>query len=150
MPLETAAGKSADEKREEQRVFRSPGKAAQNEPGEARNACDAQTKHQRADRKLPTDALEKLAVHAGFGWGIFSGTVYNGNKDYTVTRITVRLTPTEYGKPSAESGIGKEYDIELDLAPLSKTSLSMPIPTDNALEYAWKVAKAHGHKTCQS
>src|SRR5690242_9689284 len=41
------------------------------------------------DADLPIGALDKLVIHAGFGWGIFSGSLYNGNGDYVLTQITV-------------------------------------------------------------
>jgi hypothetical protein len=35
----------------------------------------------------------------------------------------------------------------LALEPLAKGSLSMPVPSDNTLEYTWKITKARGYKT---
>jgi hypothetical protein len=95
---------------------------------------------------LPSDALNKLVVHAGFGWGIFSGTIYNGNKDYALARITVLLTPATNSKSEPIPSNGREYDIALALEPLAKGSLSMPVPSDNTLEYTWKITKARGYK----
>ncbi len=100
------------------------------------------------DTELPPAAFEKLDIHAGFGWGIFSGTLYNGNSDYTVTGVTIRLTPPAKGNGNTrDSSGGNEYDIELNLEPLSKTALSMPVPSDNTLEYSWKITKARGYKS---
>ncbi|PTR14134.1 hypothetical protein [Nitrosospira sp. Is2] len=95
---------------------------------------------------LPSEALNKLVVNAGFGWGIFSGTVYNGNKDYVLTGVTVLLTPPANNKSDQTPASGTEYDIALALEPLAKGSLSMPVPSDNTLEYAWKITKARGYK----
>ena len=118
--------------------------------GESRNACaQLLVSGKPGTSELPPGAFEKLDVHAGFGWGIFSGTLYNGNSDYAVTSVTVRLTPTTTGngKSDGELPKGNEYDIELSAQPLSKTALSMPIPSDNTLEYSWKIVKAKGYKT---
>ena len=95
---------------------------------------------------LPADALARLDVSAGFGWGIFSGTIFNGNKDYAITSITVLLTPPTNNKSAQTLGSGREYDIALALEPLTKGSLSMPVPSDNTLEYTWKITKARGYK----
>ena len=95
---------------------------------------------------LPSDALNKLVVHAGFGWGIFSGTIYNGNKDYALTGVTVLLAPAANDKPGQTLSNGREYNIALALEPLAKGSLSMPVPSDNTLEYTWKITKARGYK----
>lgn len=99
------------------------------------------------DRELPPAAFEKLVIHAGFGWGIFSGTLYNGNSDYTVTGVTVSLTPAKGNGNAEDSPGGTEYDLELNIEPLAKTALSMPVPSDNTLEYSWKITKARGYKT---
>jgi len=94
---------------------------------------------------LPVDALGRLDVSAGFGWGIFSGTIFNGNKDYALTGVTVLLTPPT-NKSDQTLANGREYDIALALEPLAKGSLSMPVPSDNTLEYTWKITKARGYK----
>lgn len=116
----------------------------------SRNACaQLLVSGKPGTSELPPGAFEKLVVHAGFGWGIFSGTLYNGNSDYAVTNVTVRLTPTTTGngKSGGEFPKANEYDIELSVQPLSKTALSMPIPSDNTLEYSWKIVRATGYKT---
>ena len=95
---------------------------------------------------LPADALGRLDVSAGFGWGIFSGTIFNGNKDYALTGITVLLTPPANSKSDRTPAGGREYEIALALEPLAKGSLSMPVPSDNTLEYTWKITKARGYK----
>lgn len=96
---------------------------------------------------LPPDALGKLIIHAGFGYGIFSGSIYNGNSEYTVTRITVLLTPTGKMKPAEASVDGKEYDIDLTVPPFTKSALSMPVLSDNTQEYSWKITRASGYRT---
>jgi len=95
---------------------------------------------------LPADALDRLDVSAGFGWGIFSGTIFNGNKDYALIGITVLLTPPANSKSDRTPAGGREYEIALALEPLAKGSLSMPVPSDNTLEYTWKITKARGYK----
>lgn len=96
---------------------------------------------------LPPDALGKLIIHAGFGYGIFSGSIYNGNSEYTVTQITILLTPTGKMKPAEASVDGKEYDIDLTVRPFTKSALSMPILSDNTQEYSWEITKASGYRT---
>ncbi|PTR06544.1 hypothetical protein C8R32_11026 [Nitrosospira sp. Nsp5] len=96
---------------------------------------------------LPADAFSKLVTHAGFGYGAFSGSIYNGNGDYTVTQVTVLIAPAAPTKGAEASVNGKEYNIKLTVQPLGKGALSMLIPSDNTLEYSWKVVKARGYKT---
>ena len=114
----------------------------------AMSACRKEWPGDRVtEADLPADAFGKLVTHAGFGWGAFSGSLYNGNRDYTVTQVTVLIAPMESKKGAEASVSGKEYDIKLTVKPLGKGALSMPIPSDNTLEYSWKVVKARGYKT---
>jgi hypothetical protein len=74
-------------------------KSGQNTAYAAEADCKNQSENVApAELDLPPDALNKLIVHAGFGWGIFSGTVYNGNKDYALIGVTVLLTPATNNK----------------------------------------------------
>lgn len=113
----------------------------------ARTCREKFEKMERHGAPLPPDALDKLIIHAGFGYGIFSGNIYNGNSEYTVTQITVLLTPAGKTKPVEASIDGREYDIDLTVPPLTKNALSMPIPSDNTQEYSWKITKASGYRT---
>lgn len=115
---------------------------------EVTRACREQVPGSRAgETDLPPEALAKMVVHAGFGWGIFSGSLYNGNSDYAITQITVLLTPMKKSGAAQAPAEGREYDIALAVQPLSKAALSLPIPSDNTLEYSWKITKARGFKT---
>jgi hypothetical protein len=115
---------------------------------EVTRTCREQAQGSRADETdLPPEALAKMVVHAGFGWGIFSGSLYNGNSDYAITQITVLLTPMKKSGAAQAPAEGREYDIALAVQPLSKAALSLPIPSDNTLEYSWKITKARGFKT---
>ena len=114
----------------------------------ARRACRKKfpdTKFQ--DMELAPEALGKLIIHAGFGYGIFSGTIYNGNSDYMVTQITILLAPMRRKEAVGTFVADKQYKIDLSLQPFTKGALSMPITSDNTLEYSWKLATARGYKT---
>ncbi|HVW64207.1 MAG TPA: hypothetical protein VHB01_04270 [Nitrosospira sp.] len=94
---------------------------------------------------LPPSALAKLDARGGFGYGIFSGTLHNADPEYTVTQVTLLITPT--GKPiPTGSETGREYDLPLALKPDSTSSLSMLLPSDHTQEYSWKITKACGYK----
>ncbi|MBA2658240.1 MAG: hypothetical protein H0U72_01445 [Nitrosospira sp.] len=114
----------------------------------AKRACREKfpdTKFQ--DVELVPEALGKLIIHAGFGYGIFSGTIYNGNSDYTVTQITILLAPMKRKEAAGTFVDDKQYKIDLSLQPFTKGALSMPITSDNTLEYSWKLITARGYKT---
>ena len=99
------------------------------------------------DAELSPEVLGKLVIHAGFGYGIFNGSIYNGSSDYTVTQITILLAPIRKKESAAASVDGKKYNIDLTIQPLTKGALSMPIPSDNTLEYTWTLVNARGYKT---
>ncbi|HEV7930479.1 MAG TPA: hypothetical protein VGP12_10170 [Nitrosospira sp.] len=123
------------------------GKSGQDTASATEGGCEQRLENVGTEElDLPADALGRLDVSAGFGWGIFSGTIFNGNKDYTLTSITVLLTPPTNNKSDQTPASGREYDIALALEPLAKGSLSMPVPSDNTLEYTWKITKARGYK----
>ena len=113
---------------------------------------DAQVScHETSSVQLPADAIAKLQIDAGFGWGIFSGTIYNGNSEYLVTQLTVNMTPIHdhhmkmMGNMSHES---KAHKIDLSLAPLSKTALSMALKGDDTHvhDFEWEILQVLGHK----
>lgn len=123
------------------------GKSGQNTASAPEAGCEQRPENVGTEElDLPADALGRLDVSAGFGWGIFSGTIFNGNKDYALTGITVLLIPPTNNKSDQTQVSGREYDIALALEPLAKGSLSMPVPSDNTLEYTWKITKARGYK----
>lgn len=101
---------------------------------------------------LPTAAIKKLKIDAGFGWGIFNGSIYNGNSDYRITQLTVSMTPIhDHHMEMMEmtSHEAKKYSIDLNLAPLSKSALSLTIDTDDMHihDFEWKILQVLGHKT---
>lgn len=100
---------------------------------------------------LPDDAINKLVINAGFGWGIFSGNIYNGNSNYTLTQLIVSMTPIhdQHSEMSTMSSNAiKKYTIKLNLQPLSKGALSLAIDADNmhAHDFDWEIIKAMGYK----
>ncbi|MDO8437254.1 MAG: hypothetical protein Q7S69_03705 [Nitrosomonadaceae bacterium] len=94
------------------------------------------------DENLTAEALGKLDTDGGFGYGIFSGSIYNGNSDYTVTQVTILLTPIPAGSPL----ITREYNIDVTVQPLTKGALSVALISDGTREFSWSLTKARGHK----
>ncbi len=102
---------------------------------------------------LPNDVIQKLNIDAGFGWGIFNGTIYNGNGDYFITQLTISMTPIHddhhmemHANMSHET---KQHQIDLKLPPLSKGALSMALTGDDTHvhDFEWEVVEAAGYKT---
>ncbi|QOJ23610.1 MAG: hypothetical protein HRU78_08080 [Gammaproteobacteria bacterium] len=103
--------------------------------------------------ELPQDAIRKLQIDAGFGWGIFSGTIYNGNDNYHITQLIVSMTPVHdhHHMHSNMSHDPKVHKIDLDLPPASKGSLSMALPNDvaDAHNFDWEILKVTGYQVNQ-
>ena len=107
--------------------------------------------------ELPQSAIEKIQIDAGFGWGIFSGSIYNGNDHYHLTRLIVSMTPIHghghgdhhMGMHASMSHEPKEYSITLDVSPRTKGAISMPLPNEDAHihDFDWKIIKAIGYPT---
>ncbi len=103
--------------------------------------------------ELPQDAIHKLQIDAGFGWGIFSGTIYNGNDNYHITQLVVSMTPIHdhhhmHMHPNM-SHDPKVHQINLDLPPSTKGALSMALPDDVAdvHDFKWEILKVTGYAT---
>ena len=101
--------------------------------------------------ELPQDAIQKLKIDAGFGWGIFSGTIYNGNDQYHITQLVVSMTPVhDHHHMHMHANMShdpKVHQIDLDLPPLSKGALSMALPDDVAgvHDFNWEILKVTGY-----
>ncbi len=93
------------------------------------------------------EAVEKITIDAGFGWGVFGGSVYNGNSDYTITQITVKLTPSQIiGTSSTSPLVAERYHIDITVPPLTKAALSMPLDADGTLEFLWELVQVQGYR----
>lgn len=103
--------------------------------------------------ELTDEAILKLKIDAGFGWGIFSGIIYNGNENYHVTQLIVSMVPI-HGHHHMDmhanmSHDPKIYHIDLDLPPVSKGALSMPLASEDVHihDFEWKIIKVMGYQT---
>ncbi len=101
--------------------------------------------------ELPQEAIQKLKISAGFGWGIFSGTIYNGNDNFHITQLVVSMTPVHdhhhMHMHANMSHDAKVHHIDLNLPPLSKGALSMALPDDVAgvHDFNWEILKVTGY-----
>lgn len=103
--------------------------------------------------ELPKEAVQKLKIDAGFGWGIFSGTIYNGNENYHVTQLIVSMEPIHghhhMDMHATMSHDPKTHHIDLDLPPVSKGALSMPLANEDVHihDFKWEIIKVMGYQT---
>lgn len=94
------------------------------------------------DSQLPPEATQKLTGHGGMGnYGDFSGNIYNGNNDWTVTQVTLMLVP----KDSATLPDMKAYNAEVSVSPLKSSTFSFSVDGPRQ-EYSWSIVSARGYK----
>lgn len=108
---------------------------------------DAQ--HQTDLIELPAEVIQQLKIDAGFGWGVFSGTIYNGNEHYYVTQLVISMTPIhDHHMHENMSHESKEHQINLKLPPVTKGALSMPLTGDDVHvhDFKWKIIKVIGYQ----
>lgn len=96
---------------------------------------------------LPADVLFKITGHAGSNGYRFYGNIYNGNKEWTVSRITVRITqkPGDKKTKNIQTIPPQDYNIDILVSPLTTTNFEIAIDrSDTNIE--WEIVEARGLK----
>ena len=80
-----------------------------------------------------------LTGRAGLSYGnTFSGSIYNGNRDVTITEVEIAVT--------ASKGDSKVYITKVLVLPLSTSNFSFDIVVgDKGSEYSWNIVSAKGY-----
>ncbi|SET01703.1 hypothetical protein SAMN05216326_10964 [Nitrosomonas marina] len=118
--------------------------------------CDTQSEtNHPCPFELPADTISKLKIDAGFGWGIFNGSIYNGNSEYTVTQLDISMEPVHdhhtmemtHAK-HAGSHEPRMKQIKMNLQPLTKGAISLALDDDvvHVHDFKWKVVRIYGYK----
>ncbi len=120
-----------------------------------KDATKPNTSTQQNPYELPSTVIQRLKIDAGFGWGIFSGRIYNGNSDYTITHLIVSMEPV-HDHHTADmahhadnsSHQSRIHQIDMNLKPLTHGAISMALDDDVAHvhNFNWKVLQAFGYK----
>jgi hypothetical protein len=88
------------------------------------------------------DGRAQLDIH---GTDLF-GDIYNGNSKWTITSLSVRVTPALNGKPVVGAR-SREYVIPVSIAPLSNKSFNHRIGSgDWRSEIQWTIVAAQGYE----
>lgn len=101
--------------------------------------------------ELPAKTIDKLQIDAGFGWGIFSGSIYNANPDVTITKLVISMSPI-HGQHMHHADMAhkpSEYVIDTNLPPASKSAISVALTKKDAPvhEFEWRITKVFGYKS---
>jgi hypothetical protein len=76
--------------------------------------------------------------------GYFGGNIYNGDSEWTITQVTIKLTPKNPdGSEGAKDDGARSYNVDVSIPPLSTATFSFFV--GDVKQYAWKIASARGH-----
>lgn len=80
-------------------------------------------------------------------YGYFSGTVYNGNGEWTITQLTIRIAPKGTDK-SAKQELGpREYNVDINVPPLTNADLLVKAESGGLSNFDWRIQNARGYKS---
>lgn len=93
-------------------------------------------------RNLSYKELSNLTGRAGLSFGNkFSGNIYNGNSNVTVSGITVRVTTAVNGKE-----VMRTYNDEVTIKPQTTAYFGFDIIVgDEGADYSWGITDAKGY-----
>lgn len=105
---------------------------------------------------MPSEAQEKLTGRAGMGpYGYFSGNIYNGNSDWTVTELIININEKDWmnktinyikdnnNKPKPRMD---KYKIEVVIPPYTNNDFSISVDWPRDKPNEWNIYKALGYK----
>lgn len=112
-------------------------------------ACREKFPYRGADShaadEVELSALQLLGLtgRAGLSFGkTYSGSIYNGNKDVTVTQVEISITTSVDGEE-----VTRTYLDEVNIPPLSTSDFSFDIIVgDTGADYSWGITGALGRK----
>ena len=111
----------------------------------AKSCQDKFPERRPQDSELPPEALLQLTGHGGMGYSSFSGNIYNGNTDWTVTQVTIILVPKGKEKDANTILDAKKYNEDITVSPLTSSHFLFLVDGERQ-EYSWNIVKARGHR----
>jgi hypothetical protein len=119
-----------------------------NQKHELSNQCDEASPDDNSNViTLLSDAVNKIKIAAGFGWGTFNRSLHNGNKNCAIEQVIIKLIPLQIAGTSSEVPLEtKEYNIDVTVLPLSKGAPSMVLDLDSTREFEWRLVNILGRK----
>lgn len=121
-----------------------------NVPIYAENCCSQ--KNATKSLELPEATIQAVNINAGAGWGIFNGSIFNGNKNYHITQLIISMTPIHdhhHMKHHHEESIQPRiYTVNIELPPITKGALSIPLANEDlhVHNFDWKILKIFGYQ----
>lgn len=102
------------------------------------------------DPEVPKDVLASITGNGAPTWdgNDFSGTIYNGSKDWDITMVTIAIAPAVRldGKTPEIRGAFKEYQESVTIKPQTTGQVFFKIIHTSPSQFGWKIASAKGHR----
>lgn len=99
-----------------------------------------------SDSEVPVSVVSQLDGRAGYSYGFFKGAIYNGNKDWTITQLTILLSPKSKDKSLDQARRAKEYNVNVSIPPLMNVEFIESVVSDGSNEFDWNISSARGYK----
>lgn len=99
-----------------------------------------------SDTQVPSTVVSQLDGRAGMSYGFFEGNIYNGNKDWTITQVTIALVAKAKDKSSGQPR-PREYNVDVTVPPLTNGKFIFSVESDGSSELDWSIAKARGYQS---
>jgi hypothetical protein len=102
--------------------------------------------HEDNSVELPSSALEKIEGKAGVaGNGYYEGIIFNGNREWHITSLTVRLEDSKSKQYRDYEASVKQGAYSYSLPPLTKGEFSFK-PYEVPKERIWSILSGRGYK----
>ena len=99
-----------------------------------------------SETEAPDDVVRQLDGRASYSYGYLEGTVYNGNKSWTITQLSIVLAPKSKEKPPDSARSAKEYNVRVTVAPLTNVKFIESVANLGTADFDWHISGARGYK----
>ena len=99
-----------------------------------------------SEKEVPPWVSASLDGRAGMRYGYFQGNIYNGNKDWTITSLTIALTPKAKSKSFVKTR-PREYRVDVYISPLTNGSFSFSAESEGHSDFDWTIVTARGFQS---
>ena len=101
---------------------------------------------ERNESQVSPEVVSLLDGRGEYSNGHFHGTIYNGNKTWTITQVTIVLRPKSKSKTSDKVRPDKEYNVSITAPPLANVMFRESVANDGATDFEWGISRAHGYQ----
>jgi hypothetical protein len=108
-------------------------------------SCSEKTIHKRiADMELPDEAVRQLDGRGAANDNVFRATIYNGNSNWLLTQLTIRVPLDELAE-GENRAIPRKYIVNTNIKPLTVDTIAVAV-TGSDSNNSWGIVGARGIK----